>query len=71
MKWFLLTAGSNYYPSAGVGDWIGTYSTYKEAESKVKRVNQYGRNYYVINDNEEYSYDWYFIIDLRVWVEDV
>ena len=38
MKFFLLTAGDNYYPRRGTGDWIATFETLEEAEAVVTEV---------------------------------
>jgi hypothetical protein len=34
-KPYLLIAWHNYYPQSGTSDWIGCYSSYEEARSKV------------------------------------
>ena len=44
MKYFLLIAGDNYYP-AGLEDWIGTFETYEEATSRVKKNNNRLRSF--------------------------
>lgn len=58
---YLLIAGSNYYPSAGVSDWIRTFSTYEEA---LAAVSQDSNMKYKICDDE---YDWYEIVNLDDW----
>lgn len=68
-NYFLLTAGDQYYPESGDGDWKGFYETYEDAESEVTREEfiipcDYGDIHeikYIIRGN---SYDWYYIIDL-------
>jgi hypothetical protein len=69
MKYFLLIAGENYYPSRHTGDWIGCFETYEEALSQVKveRYNFKGHacESYTVNGNER---DWYEIVDLREWI---
>jgi len=52
-KPYLLIAGWYHYPSSRTGDWRGTYSTYEEAEAALKNI----------------KYDWYEIVDLRLWTE--
>jgi hypothetical protein len=52
-KTYLLIAGWYHYPSSRTGDWRGTYSTYEEAEAALKNI----------------KYDWYEIVDLRLWTE--
>lgn len=64
MKYFLLIAGINYYPSSDTGDWKKTFHTREEAEAAVRKVPSrcFG---YVIDDRE---YEWYEIVDLREWI---
>jgi hypothetical protein len=79
-KYFLLTAGDNYYPQSDTRDWIGCFSTYEEAASKVtfvehKRIITHGKR----KGQEEITgsshqidgrnYDWWEVVDLRVWIE--
>jgi len=67
MKFFLLTAGDNYYPVRGTGDWIKTFETLEEAEAAVTKVTDDWRHGdYII---EGCHYDWYKIIDLRSWIQ--
>jgi hypothetical protein len=75
-KYFLLTAGDQYYPSSGDGDWIDFFETYEEAESQITRDHKiipvdYGDDInsvkYIINGR---YYDWYYIIDLKSWSYD-
>ena len=33
MKYFLLTAGDNYYPGEATDDWVDCFETYEEADS--------------------------------------
>ena len=80
MKYYLLIAGEDYYPSHRTGDWIGCFETYEEALSQieVKKHHQYytkGKNKGEIKDTYE-SYvvngsecDWYEIVDLREWIQ--
>ena len=80
MKPFLLIAGDNYYPEAYTGNWIGCFSTYEEAATKVilvehKRIITHGKR----KGQEEITgkshqidgrdYDWWDIVDLREWTE--
>jgi len=80
MKPFLLIAGDNYYPEAYTGNWIGCFSTYEEAATKVtlvehKRIITHGKR----KGQEEITgkshqidgrdYDWWDIFDLREWTE--
>jgi hypothetical protein len=62
MKPFLLIGGYNYYPCSGTGDWIGTFSTYEEAEDAVKAIQA--------SNKISSRVDWYDIIDLREWIMD-
>jgi hypothetical protein len=79
-KYFLLIAGHNYYPEASTGDWIGCFSTYEEAVSKVtfvehKRMITHGKR----KGQEEITgrspqidgrnYDWWEVVDLQDWIE--
>lgn len=65
MKYFLLIAGSWYYPSSSTGDWIDTFETLEEAQRKVSTgISTILPK--VINGCE---YDWYEIVDLREWIE--
>jgi hypothetical protein len=61
MRKFLLMAGDNYYPSAGVGDWIGCFETEEEARSQVIFHN----GYYEISGS---MHDWFKIINLENWI---
>jgi len=79
-KYFLLMAGDNQYPEAYTGDWIGCFSTFDEAKSKVsfvehKRKILFGalkgkeeitHSSYQINGK---NFDWYDIIDLQDWIK--
>lgn len=62
-KPFLLLAGANYYPSAGTGDWFGTFESYEEALDHYHTINI--PNIYTANG----EYDWYKIVDLRDWTD--
>jgi hypothetical protein len=64
IKYFLLTAGSNYYPESGTGDWIGFYATYEEA---LARVTPHSDSYCSCTIDNNY-YDWFEIIDLSTWI---
>lgn len=74
MKLFLLTAGDQYYPSSGEGDWIACYETYEEARAAVRKgpiKTRYGTEYnYQIthSDGTTRLVDWYEIIDLSYWI---
>lgn len=65
MKFFILTAGDNYYPRSGTRDWIASFETIEEAEAAVTETTQSGDDCYLIGGT---IYDWYEIIDLRKWV---
>ena len=78
MKRFLLTAGDNYYPSAGVDDWIGIFETREQAEALVTTKQQHEyytkgprkgqiRETHTINFVNGKQVDWYEIIDLQNW----
>jgi len=43
MKYFLLIAGDNYYPSGDTGDWIECYETYEEALNTITEIPKNGR----------------------------
>jgi len=79
-KYFLLTAGDNYYPQSDTRDWIGCFETYKEAVSKVSTVEHKrtitkgklkgqeeitGKSYQIDGRN----YDWWEVVDLQGWIE--
>jgi len=67
MKFFLLTAGDNYYPLRGTGDWIATFETLEEAEAVVTEVtDNLADEHYTIYGCR---YEWYKIIDLRSWIQ--
>jgi hypothetical protein len=70
MKYYLLIAGEDYYPSRRTGDWIGCFETYEEALSQVKveKYNFQGNacdESYTVNGSDR---DWYEIVDLRGWI---
>lgn len=66
MKYYLLIAGSWYYPSSSTGDWIDTFETSEEAKHKVSAgIGLMGKDAFFIDNRE---YDWYEIIDLREWI---
>ncbi len=57
-KPFLLIAGDNYYPSAGIDDWVECFAKKEEAMSWIEENNKiHGK-----------QFDWYEIIDLNKWV---
>ena len=68
MKYYLLIAGENYYPSRRTGDWIGCFETYEEALNQVKIEKYDFRGQvcesYTVNGSDR---DWYEIVDLREW----
>jgi len=81
MKFYLLTMGNWHYPQDGDKDWIGTFSSRKEAIDSftviTKERGTFDLNgipykkepeiqYLHINTNK--TYDWYNIIDLREWM---
>lgn len=69
-KYFLLTAGDQYYPCSGNGDWIDFFETEEQAESEVTReeyeipcdYDDIHKMTYTIRGR---TYDWYYIIDLK------
>ena len=79
MKKFLLIAGYGYYPQRGTEDWIGCFSSYKEAEELIKKeeIHEYfsrgprkgeikeTREKLFVNGQER---DWYDIVDLEEWM---
>jgi len=66
MKYFLLIAGDNYYPSGDTGDWIECYQTYEEALNTITEIpKKWPNGQYKINDR---IYDWYYIVDLKEWI---
>ena len=67
MKYFLLIAGSNYYPEGGSRDWIGTFETKEEAQSQITKTNKF-YSPYLIKDRG--GYGWYEIVDLREWINE-
>ena len=66
-KYFLLIAGSRYYPESGTGNWIKAYETMEEAEAQVQDIGNYKYPKYIINNND---YDWYCVVDLQTWIMD-
>jgi hypothetical protein len=75
-KYFLLTAGDNLYPERADGDWKKCYETYEEAKSKIKVIPPHTTNGIVkIHHDVTYyidgmgTFDWYEIIDLRLWID--
>lgn len=70
-KYFLLIAGSNYYPRSGIGNWLGTYSSLEEAESQVKIVSRDSELDFITAGVQINGilYDWFEIIDLRYWID--
>jgi hypothetical protein len=79
-KYFLLMAGDNYYPQSDTRDWIGCFSTYEEAKSKVTFIEHkrtitngklkgqeeiIGKSYQIDGIN----YDWWEIEDLEIWIK--
>lgn len=70
MKYFLLTAGYNYYPGRADDDWHGTFETREEAEATITKdptVQINGRQCYDILIGNA-KYDWFKVIDLRKWI---
>ena len=84
-KPYLLIAGDHYYPQGDTSDWIGCFSTYKEAREQVESVTTHdyyarGKNKgeiksthtsYVVKGGEygARDCDWYEIVDLRRWTQ--
>jgi len=73
VKYFLLIAGENYYPSPGTEDWIATFETKEEARAEVElksKASQKGLHGHWLGEWEIRGchYHWYDIIDLREWV---
>lgn len=64
MKYFLLLAGSMYYPNKGNGDWIGCYETKYDARQCVSE-----KDGVIYIDGVDNDYDWYEIVDLREWIQ--
>ena len=54
MKYFLLIAGDDYYPSRRLGDWIGCFETREDAYDSYSMYHR--------------ERDWYKIVDLREWI---
>lgn len=84
-SYFLLMAGRSYDCHTGDGSWIACYKSKEEAESNVVRILQpkdtfqRGPRKGQVKPNQrdiysykigEYTYDWYDVIDLRVWIFD-
>ncbi len=66
-KPYLLIAGEQYYPSSGTDDWKGCYETIEEIMDLLKVDPEgWGSKPVTINGTD---YDWYYIIDLRVWAD--
>jgi hypothetical protein len=63
-KRYLLTAGDNYYPESGTGDWKGCFETFEEAKAQVSNAGP--ARYKVAGYTS--TFDWYQIIDLATWV---
>jgi hypothetical protein len=72
-KPFLLIVGNDYYPARSTGDWIGCYSSYEEAKSKIIIFGNdewwYGKLNEPNSKNHNDEFNWYDIIDLRQWCE--
>lgn len=51
--YYLLFAGSDYYPSGGWDDFRGSFKTIEEAKAAAAEIKSYGSN----------VYDWYQIVD--------
>lgn len=66
MKPFLLIAGEGYYPAGGTADWIACFETEEQAESQVEKITQGKITTYRVQNNADF--DWYEIVDLRVWM---
>jgi hypothetical protein len=58
MKKYLLWAGDNYYPTAGLGDYVGSFDTIEEAKAEGTRTYETGLANY-----PQRVYDWYEIVD--------
>jgi hypothetical protein len=76
---YLLTAGSDCYPSSGTGDWIATYPTYQDANNMVKQIitHEYYtkgkhkgeiKKTHITYEINGHTWDWYEIIDLSRWL---
>ena len=59
---YLLIAGDQYYPSTGTRDWIGCFATVEEIIQEISRENE---SLAVIIRGR--PYDWYEIVDLKEW----
>lgn len=55
MKPYLLIRNDTFYPSAGTGDWIQTFSTREEAEEYIK--------------DKKFNEEDCVVVDLRTWME--
>ena len=65
-KRFLLTAGDNYYPLAGDGDWVGFFETREEAEKCIEPGGCV--DYRITLPSGHYTFaGWYEIIDVQNW----
>ena len=65
-KPYLLIAGDCYYPSSGTDDWKGCYETIEEIQEMLEKDPDDCPEGAVKIDGA--PYDWYYIIDLREWV---
>ena len=79
MKWFLLIAGSSYYPQSGSDDWVDFFSSKEEAEKLISKKVEHiyfskGPRKGEIKESVEKLYcdsrevDWYEIVDLKNFV---
>jgi hypothetical protein len=58
MKPYLLWAGDNYYPGAGLSDYVGDFDTLEEAEAYGRRTYETGLANY-----PQRVYDWYEVVE--------
>ena len=80
MKKWLLICNTRYYPSSGVGDWIGTYETLEEAESRILNLDpdaivescKGGKTvdgYFELKDDPYSYFTSHTIVNLEEWME--
>jgi len=58
MKRFVVFAGSNYYPSAGLGDFVASFDTEEEAKlcvSDKKLQEESGSDWFLVEDLKDYG----------------
>lgn len=68
-KPFLLLAGHMEAPESSTEEWIRCYETEQDAEDAVTKVHKYDQDLYEVEGQEGQQYDWFDIIDLRLWTD--